>query len=66
MVESALKVAKNSFDEREMRFTRVMHVYTNLLDGIGDVRTGESGILKSASKATVEGRVRNRGAGCGG
>jgi hypothetical protein len=34
MMKSALEIANNTFDERKVRFARIMHVETNLLDGI--------------------------------
>jgi hypothetical protein len=43
--EGTLEIAKNAFDKREMRLTRIMHVKAYLLDSIGDVRTSEGGIL---------------------
>jgi hypothetical protein len=64
MMKSALEIANNTFDERKVRFVRIMHVETNLLDGIGYVWTSESGILKGASKTAIERWVRNKRTGC--
>ena len=40
-----------------MSVMRLMHEEANLLDGIGDVREGESKVLKCAGQATVVCRV---------
>jgi hypothetical protein len=37
-----------------------MHVEKNLLNNIGNVMSSKSGILKSASKATIERTIGNR------
>jgi hypothetical protein len=53
VIKCALKIAKHTFNEREVRVTRSMHVETDLLDSIGNFRTSESGVLKSTGKTTI-------------
>ena len=53
MIEGAIQIAKDTFDERKVRFTRVMHVKTDLLDSVSNVRVSESSILECTGKATV-------------
>ena len=42
MTDSALKVAKNLLGSNKMNFPGIMHVQTDLLNGIRDVGPGES------------------------
>jgi hypothetical protein len=56
-----LEVAKDAFRSSEIRFTRIVHVETHLLDCVGDVRLGEGDILESPSQAAVGSRVTDRG-----
>ena len=39
MIEGAIQIAKDTFDERKVRFTRVMHMETNLLHDISNIRS---------------------------
>jgi hypothetical protein len=48
MIESPLEVAKNPFDNEEMRFTGIVHVKANLLNSVGDFGPSKSHVLKSA------------------
>jgi hypothetical protein len=57
-VESALEISKNSFDELVVRVTRIMHVETYLLDGIGNLRASECNVLESPGEAAVMKGVR--------
>ena len=54
MIEGAIKIAKDAFNERKVRFTRVMHMKTDLLDSISNVRASESSILECTGKATIQ------------
>jgi hypothetical protein len=49
MMKSALEIMKDTFNEREVRLARIMHVETNLLNSVRDVTTSKSGILESSS-----------------
>jgi len=53
VTKRALDVPKNSFDQSQMLIARVVHVKTNLLHGVGDVRTSECQVLKSTCQAAV-------------
>jgi hypothetical protein len=57
-VESALEISKNAFDELIVRVTRIMHVKTYLLDGIGNLRASECNVLESPGEAAVMKGVR--------
>jgi hypothetical protein len=48
MIESPLEVAKNPFDNEEMRFTGILHVKANLLNSVGDFGPSKSHVLKGA------------------
>jgi hypothetical protein len=48
-----------------MRLTRIMHEETHLLNNIGDVRTSQSKILKSAGETPILGSILNRITICG-
>jgi hypothetical protein len=45
VVKSTFEVSKNSFNMIIVGKTRIMHIKTCLLDGIGEFRSGESKIL---------------------
>jgi hypothetical protein len=47
-------IPKYAFDQREMRLTGIVHVETNLLNGISDVRPRQSKILQTSGEAVVE------------
>ena len=49
VVQGTLDVAENTLDQGQVLVTGIMHVKTNLLDGVGDVRTCERQVLKSTS-----------------
>jgi hypothetical protein len=48
MIESPFEVAKDPFDNEEVRFTWIMHVKANLLNSVGYFGPSESHVLKSA------------------
>jgi hypothetical protein len=66
MVESALKVPKDVFRDREMEPTGVVHVEAHLLDRVGDIRPGEGEVLESPGHATVGSLVGDGGFHVGG
>lgn len=53
VVKCALDVSKNPPDQGQVLITWVVHVETNLLHSIGDVRAGERQVLKSTGEAPV-------------
>jgi hypothetical protein len=53
ILQSATDIAKNPLDKSEMRCTRSMHVKTDLLHSIGNVRSGKGEILKCTSQAAI-------------
>jgi len=63
MTEGTLEIAKNPFGSDKMNFTWSMHMKAYLLNGVSNVRPGESEVLEGAHKAAVVGGVSNRGAG---
>jgi len=64
--ESALQVAEDPLDHREVRLAGIMHEEAHLLDGVCQVRTRQREVLERASKVPVCGRISNRSTvGCG-
>ena len=63
MTEGTLEIAKNPFGSDKMNFTWSMHMKAYLLNGVSNVRPGESEVLEGAHKAAVVGGVSNRRAG---
>jgi hypothetical protein len=57
VVDSASEVA---FESREVGLSGVVHMETDLLHGVGDVRPSEGEVLKGTGKAPVPGRVLDR------
>jgi hypothetical protein len=53
MVYSTLDVAKYMLDQGQVLVSRIMHVQTDLLDGIGDVGPGESQVLESTGETKI-------------
>ena len=45
-----LDVAKDAFQCGKVWFARIMHVQANLLNCIGDIRTGEGKVLESTGE----------------
>lgn len=60
-IQSALEIPQDELHGAEVRLPWVMHVKTNLLNGIGNIRTGESEILEGPSYAAIMDRVRYGG-----
>ena len=56
-MKSATDVTKNAFQCSKVRLSRVVHMETDLLHGVGDVRPSEGEVLKGTSKAPVPGGV---------
>lgn len=59
MVRSPTNVPKNTLESGEVRLSRVMHVETNLLDSIRNIRPGEREILQGTSEAPKISWVNN-------
>jgi len=49
ILDSALDVAKNALQKREVFLPRIMHMQADLLDGVRDVRPCKSKVLKTTS-----------------
>lgn len=60
MIKSVLKRPKNTLYQSQMRFPRIMHIETNLLHRVGNVRTGERQILQGSSQTVIVSRIRHR------
>ena len=60
LVDGALKIAEEALESREVGLPGVVHMETDLLHGVGDVRPGEGEVLKGTGKAPVPGRVLDR------
>jgi hypothetical protein len=60
VVDGAPEVAKEAFESREVRLSGVVHMETDLLHGVGDVRPSEGEVLKGTGKAPVPGGVLDR------
>ncbi|KAK9127946.1 hypothetical protein Syun_016743 [Stephania yunnanensis] len=54
MIQSTLNISNNPFESRHMINPRIMHMEANLLDGIRDIRPGESEILQSPCKTPIQ------------
>ena len=52
-VQGTPNVPKNALESSKVRLSRIMHVETDLLHGIGNVRSREGQILQSACKTAV-------------
>ena len=66
MRERALDVAQDALDGREVLFTRIVHMKTNLLNRVRDVGARKGEVLESSSKTPVlrgigHGRAGNSG-----
>jgi len=53
VVDGAAEVAEEALESSEVGLSRIMHVKTYLLHGVGDVRPGEGEVLKCTSKTPV-------------
>jgi hypothetical protein len=59
-VEGALKVPKDPFCSNKVSFPGVMHMQTDLLNSVGDVRPSEGEVLKCTSKTAISLGISNR------
>jgi hypothetical protein len=59
VVDGAPEVAEEALESREVGLSGVVHMETDLLHGVGDVRPGEDEVLKGISKTPVAGGVRD-------
>ena len=46
VISGALDVAKNILDERQMTFTRIVHMQADLLNSVGYIWPSEGEVLK--------------------
>jgi hypothetical protein len=53
VVDRAPEVAEEALESSGVRLSGIMHVKTDLLNGVGDVRPGEGEVLKGTSKTPV-------------
>ena len=54
---SATDVAEETLQCSKVRLPRIMHVKTNLLNGIGEIRPGEGEVLQGTGEAPVGSRI---------
>ena len=57
IVDGAAEVAEEALESSQVGLLRIMHVETDLLHGICDVRPDESEVLKCTSKTPVRSGV---------
>jgi len=57
VVDSAPEVAEETLESSEVGFLWIMHMETELLNCIGDVRPGEGKVLKGTNKTSVRGGI---------
>ena len=57
---NATDVAEETLQCSKVRLPGIMHVKTDLLNGIGEIRPGESEVLQSASQTPVGSRISHR------
>ena len=60
-IQSSLEIPQDVLHGAEVGLPRVMHVKTDLLNGIGNIWAGESEILEGPSYAVIMGGVRHGG-----
>jgi hypothetical protein len=60
MVERGLQVAHDALNYRQMRLPQIMHVKTNLMNCIGDVRSGEGEIPQGTHQAKILRGINDR------
>jgi hypothetical protein len=58
-----LKVPQDSLGSNKVSFSGIMHVETDLLDSISDVRPSEGHVLQSTGKTAISCRICNWRAG---
>jgi hypothetical protein len=64
-VEGALKVRKDPFCSDKVSFPGVMHMQTDLLNGVGAVRPSEGQVLKCTSKTAISLWISDRSTSIG-
>jgi hypothetical protein len=52
-VKSTLNVPKDALESCQVRLSRIMHVKTDLLHGVGNVGPCEGQVLQGASKTAI-------------
>ena len=57
---SATDVPEETLQRSKVRLPGIMHVKTDLLNGIGEIRSGEGQVLQSASQTPVGSRISHR------
>lgn len=62
MADCSLDVPQDTLDQQEVLFTCIVHVETNLLNSMRDVKTGESEVLERTGKATMQSWIGDWGA----
>jgi hypothetical protein len=62
----ALDVAQDALNSRQVLLARIVHVKAHLLNGVGDIRAREGGVLESPSETPVLSQVSHRRADGGG
>lgn len=60
--QGAFNVLQNMLGKLEMQLAWIMHMQTNLLHNIGDIRASRGEVVKGTSEATVEGQIGHRSA----
>ena len=60
-IQSSLEIPQDVLQSTDVGLPRVMHVKTDLLNGIGNIWAGESEILEGPSYAAIMGGVRHGG-----
>ena len=59
-VHSASDVAEETLQRSKVRLPGIMHMETDLLSSVGEVRPGEGEVLQSASQTPVGSRISHR------
>jgi hypothetical protein len=65
-VQGASQIAQDALHRGEVKLPGIMHMKTNLLDGVGDVGAGERQVLEGHGEAPELSRISNRRSGSGG
>ena len=59
-VHSATDVAEETLQRNKVCLPGIMHMETDLLDSVGEVRPGEGEVLQSTSQTPIVSRIRHR------
>jgi hypothetical protein len=57
--ESALQIAQDPLEQRQVGLARVVHEETHLLNGVGQVWSGQGDVLEGAGDAPIYGWISN-------